>query len=46
MLKGQLEIEINTYHNLYSLIIPKNNILKQINDLVDFSFVYDELMVK
>ena len=45
MLKGQLEIEINTYHNLYSLIIPKNNILKQINDLVDFSFVYDELLV-
>jgi transposase len=45
MLKGQLEIEINTYHNLYSLIIPKNNILKQINDLVDFSFVYDELMI-
>lgn len=44
MLKGQLEIEINTYHNLYSIIIPKNNILKQINDLVDFSFVYDELM--
>ena len=45
MLKGQLEIEINKYHNLYSLIIPKENILKQINDLVDFSFVYDELMV-
>jgi len=45
MLKGQLEIEINTYHSLYSLIIPKDNILKQINDLVDFSFVYDELMI-
>lgn len=45
MLKGQLEIEINIYHSLYSLIIPKNNILKQINDLVDFSFVYDELVV-
>ena len=45
MLKGQLEIEVNKYHNLYSLIIPKGNILKQINDLVDFSFVYDELMV-
>ena len=45
MLKGQLEIEFNKYHNLYSLIIPKENILKQINDLVDFSFVYDELMV-
>jgi transposase len=45
MLKGQLEIEVNKYNNLYSLIIPKGNILKQINDLVDFSFVYDELMV-
>lgn len=45
MLKEQLEIEVNKYHNLYSLIIPKENILKQINDLVDFSFVYDELMV-
>lgn len=45
MLKGQLEIEINKHHQLYSLIIPKDNILKQINDLVDFSFVYDELMV-
>ena len=45
MLKGQLELEFNKYHNLYSLIIPKENILKQINDLVDFSFVYDELMV-
>ena len=45
MLKGQLEIEINTYHSLYSLIISKDNILKQINDLVDFSFVYDELMI-
>lgn len=45
MLKWQLEIEMNKYHNLYSLIIPKENILKQINDLVDFSFVYDELMV-
>ena len=44
MLKGQLEIEINKYHNLYSLIIPKENILKQIDDLVDFSFVYDELL--
>jgi len=45
MLKGQLEIEVNKYHNLYSLIIPKENILKQISDLVDFSFVYDELMI-
>lgn len=44
MLKGQLEITFSKYHELYSLIIPKDHFLKQINDLVDFSFVYDELM--
>jgi len=28
---------------LYNLIVPKDNMLRQINDLVDFSFVYEEL---
>lgn len=28
---------------LYDLIIPKNNILRQINELVDFSFIIEEL---
>lgn len=31
--------------NLYNLIIPKDNLLRQINELVDFSFIYDELLV-
>lgn len=30
---------------LYDLVIPKDNLLRQINDLIDFSFIYDELLV-
>ena len=43
MLKTQLEIPLNQQHQLYSLIIPKDNILRQINELIDFSFIYEEL---
>ncbi len=28
------------------LIIPRNNLLRKINDLIDFSFIYDELLNK
>ena len=31
---------------LYDLIIPKDNMLRQINELVDFSFILDELKSK
>ena len=31
---------------IYDLVVPKDNMLRQINDLVDFSFVYDELIEK
>ena len=31
---------------LYDLIIPENNLLRRINNLIDFSFVYDELSTK
>lgn len=29
---------------MYDLIIPKENLLRKINDLIDFSFIYDELL--
>lgn len=45
MIKGPQQIQISQYMNLYNLIIPKDNLLRQINDLIDFSFVYDELLV-
>ena len=31
---------------LYNLIVPEDNMLRKINELVDFSFVYDELKDK
>jgi hypothetical protein len=34
------------YSILYELIVPKDNLLRQINDLIDFSFVIEELSSK
>lgn len=46
MLEQQQTISFSDYSSLYNLIIPKDNLLRQINDLVDFSFVYQELQDK
>ena len=44
MIKGQQEFIISKYTELYDIVVSKDNFLRQINDLVDFSFVYDELL--
>lgn len=44
MLKGQQEMNFEQYNSLYSLLIPKDHELRQINEMVDFSFIYNELM--
>lgn len=31
---------------MYDLVIPEDNLLRKINDLIDFSFIYDELVSK
>ena len=31
---------------MYDLIVPKNNLHRKINDLIDFSFIHDELVNK
>jgi transposase len=46
MLVQQQSIQFSEHSSLYDLIIPKNNILRKINNLVDFSFIYDELLNK
>ena len=46
MLELQQTISFSDYSSLYDLIIPKDNLLRQITDLVDFSFVYQELQDK
>lgn len=46
MLIQQTEFQFSEYSSLYDLIVPKQNFLRKINDLIDFSFVYNELVTK
>ncbi len=46
MLIQQQQIQFSPYSSLYDLIVPKDNFLRKINELIDFSFIYDELLVK
>lgn len=46
MLPLQRTIQFSDYSDLYDLIIPQDNLLRRINDLVDFSFIQKELMDK
>ena len=34
------------HSSLYDLLVPKTNLLRQINDLIDFSFIRSELLQK
>ena len=46
MLEQQQKLVFSSYSELYDLIIPKDNILRRIHELIDFSFIYDELSSK
>lgn len=46
MLAQQQKIQLSSYSGLYDLIIPKDNLLRKINELIDFTFIYDELVDK
>ena len=46
MLRMNEQREISEFENLYDRLIPKDHILRQIADLVNFSFVTDELKDK
>lgn len=46
MLIQQVGLQLSAYSSLYNLIVPKENLLRKINDLIDFSFVYNELVTK
>ena len=37
---------LSSYIDIYELVVPKDNLLRKINELVDFSFIYDELVDK
>ena len=46
MLKTEIQLQISEYEGLYDRLIPKAHIFRQMNELVDFSFVFDELRDK
>ena len=43
---NQLSFCLSSYASLYDILIEKNNFWRQLKDMVDFSFVYDELKEK
>jgi len=43
MLQKQETMILSQYTEIYDLVVPKDNMLRQINNLVDFSFVYDDM---
>ena len=44
--KNQLELNFSKHIELYDILIKPDNFWKQLNDMVDFSFVYEELKDK
>lgn len=46
MIQQQQTINLSPYMFIYDLVVPKDNVLRLINDMVDFSFVYNELKDK
>ena len=43
MISNQQPLNLSPFMAIYDFVVPKDNKLRQINDLVDFSFVYEEL---
>jgi transposase len=46
MIRQQQTFVLSPYTELYNIVVPKENILRQINELVDFNFIYEELKDK
>ena len=46
MLSQEQELILSEYSGLYDIVVPQDNLLRRINTLIDFSFVYQELVDK
>lgn len=46
MISNQQTFNLSPFMAIYDIVVPKDNILRQINEIVDFSFVYEELQNK
>ena len=46
MITRQTEIKMSKYMELYDILVPKDNKLRQIKEIVDFEFIYEEVKNK
>lgn len=46
MISNQETLNLSPFMAIYDLVVPKKNMLRQINELVDFSFILEELKTK
>lgn len=46
MIKKQETMILSEYSGIYDLVVPRDNLLRKINELIDFSFIYDEILDK
>lgn len=44
MLHKQQSMNLSEYAGIYNAVVPQDHLLKKLNELVDFTFVYDELV--
>ena len=42
----QQQMVLSPYMDIYDIVIPKDHLLRKINEMIDFSFIYEELMNK
>lgn len=43
MIQEQQSIIFSPFMGIYDAVVPKDNLLRRINELIDFSYIYDEL---
>lgn len=46
MISNQQTLNLSPFMAIYDIVVPLDNMLRQINDQVDFSFVHEELQNK
>jgi transposase len=46
MISNQETLKLSRFTEIYDIVVPKDNMLRQINELVDFNFILEELKTK
>lgn len=46
MISNQESLNLSPFMAIYDIVVPKDNMLRQINELVDFTFILEELKAK